>query len=245
MAVSKRRHRRRRTDQLALGGVELGDELGWAERWARREGCERIVGVDEAGRGPIAGPVVAAAVALPAELERELRAEGLNDSKQLTSHLREVLSQRIQRGAWVEIGVVSASRIDEVNILVASLEAMRLAVTGLAEQLDAPPDLLLVDGRDPIHPSPLPGVRQQPLIQGDARSVCIAAASVVAKVHRDRLMIDYDAEYPGYGFTAHKGYGCRDHYEALAALGPSPIHRRSFRGVGGGTDSEAPDQLLL
>lgn len=235
---------RRDVSQLAFAEAETEQPLDWGESWARRRGWQRIVGVDEVGRGPLAGPVVAAAVLLPPELERELVAEGLDDSKKIKAHLREALSSRIRSRAHVGVGIVDAARIDRVNILRASLEAMHAAVTELARGLEAPPDVLLVDGRDPIAPSPLPAVPQRPLVKGDGRAVCVAAASVVAKVRRDALMVEADAAHPGYGFAAHKGYGCREHLEALAELGPSPIHRRSFRGVGGPFPDDGDDRQL-
>jgi ribonuclease HII len=175
--------------------------------------------VDEAGRGPLAGPVVAAAVILP----EDFQLSGLNDSKQLSSKVRERLFFQIRQQATVGIGIVAPDEIDELNILQATLKAMCLAVRRLRQ----PADYLLIDGITPV-PLPLP---QRTIKQGDARSASIAAASIMAKVVRDRMMIAYDRHYPGYGFAGHKGYGSALHLEAIARLGPSALHRRTFRGV--------------
>ncbi len=182
-------------------------------------GYRLVAGIDEAGRGPLAGPVVAAAVILPERFELP----GLTDSKKLSAAHRERLFRLIRRQAAVGLGIVPAEEIDAVNILQATLQAMSLAVSRL--KLSA--DYLLVDGITPV-PLPLP---QKTLKQGDSRSLSIAAASVMAKVVRDRMMVAYDRRYPGYGFAEHKGYGCARHLEAIARLGPSPLHRRTFRGV--------------
>lgn len=189
------------------------------EEQARAAGRLLVAGVDEAGRGPLAGPVVAAAVILPVCFELP----GLNDSKQLSPAVRERLFIQIRQQAVVGVGIVSAAEVDELNILQATLKAMSLAV----RRLRRPVDYLLVDG---ITPVPLP-LAQRTLKQGDARSASIAAASVMAKVVRDRMMHAYDRLYPGYGFAGHKGYGSARHLEAIARLGPSPLHRRTFRGV--------------
>ncbi len=184
--------------------------------WAR--GCRWVAGVDEAGRGPLAGPLVAAAVVLP----RDACIPGLNDSKRLTEARREALVPLIreQAVAW-RVAVVDAAEIDRLNIARAAFRAMAEAVAGLAVR----PDFVLVDG------FPVPGLDrpQQGVVGGDGLSNSIAAASVLAKVHRDRLMAEYAERYPGYGFEAHKGYPTAEHREALRRLGPSPIHRRSFR----------------
>jgi ribonuclease HII len=190
------------------------------EQLARRRGHRVVAGVDEAGRGPLAGPVVAAAVVLPEGFELP----GLTDSKQLSARERERLYPLVRAGALaVGVGVVSAQRIDAVNILQATLAGMRLAV----QRLHPAPDFLLVDGISPV-PVPLP---QKTLKKGDSLSLSIGAASVVAKVIRDRIMAGYDRLYPGYGFAVHKGYGSARHLEAIARLGPCPLHRRTFRGV--------------
>ena len=176
-----------------------------------------IAGVDEAGRGPLAGPVVAAAVILHPGAE----ILGINDSKKLSEKKRETLYPEIlDKAMALGIGIVSAARIDEINILQATYEAMRKAVEGLCFS----PDLLLVDAVT------IPGlaVKQVPIIKGDAKSLSIGAASIVAKVTRDRLMRELDAIYPQYGFEGHKGYGTAAHIAALKEFGPCPVHRRSF-----------------
>ncbi len=195
-------------------------DLWFYEHRAARSGRRRIAGIDEAGRGPLAGPVVAAAVILPADFH-DAR---VTDSKQLSAARRENLYDVIYRNALsVGIGIVDAAEIDRINILQASLAAMTVAVQNLAPR----PDHLLIDGTFPVSLD-LP---QEPIPQGDARSVSIAAASIVAKVTRDRLMDIYDVYYPRFGFTRHKGYPTRDHKAAIQAFGCSPIHRRTFRGV--------------
>jgi ribonuclease HII len=176
-----------------------------------------VCGIDEVGRGPLAGPVVAGAVILP----KECRILYVNDSKKLSAAKREELCEIIRREAVsVGIGMVQQDVIDEVNILNATYEAMRLAIANLTVS----PDLLLNDAVT------IPGlsVRQVPLVKGDAKSISIASASIVAKVFRDRMMVEYDNIYPGYGFASNKGYGSKDHIEALRCLGPCPIHRKSF-----------------
>lgn len=194
---------------------------GWRlEIAALRNGALRIAGLDEVGRGPMFGPVVAAAVILP--LRWRLR--GLTDSKQLTENQRNTFDVEIRSAAvaWA-IAAVDVETIDRINIRRASLLAMRTA----AEQLSVAPDYLLIDGSDTIDwPCP-----QQSVVQGDARSISIAAASVLAKVHRDRLLVELDAVYPGYGLARHKGYCSPEHLEALARLGPTPLHRRSYAPV--------------
>lgn len=176
-----------------------------------------ICGIDEAGRGPLAGPVVAGAVILP----KDCQILYLNDSKQLSEKKREELYDVIMREAVaVGVGYASHERIDEINILQATYEAMRQAIGNLGVQ----PDLLLNDAVT------IPGVdiRQVPIIKGDAKSISIAAASIVAKVTRDRLMAEYDQTYPEYHFAENKGYGAAVHIEALKKHGASPIHRKSF-----------------
>ncbi len=173
-------------------------------------------GVDEAGRGPLAGPVVAAAVVLDANnIPR-----GLNDSKKLTEHQREVLYEPIMATARVGIGIVDAPRIDEINILAATLQAMAEAVA----QLSPAPALALVDGNRP--PKLLIPVRT--IVGGDATCLSIAAASIIAKVTRDRMMHEMEKRHPGYGFSAHKGYGTAAHLAALQQLGPCAEHRKTF-----------------
>lgn len=195
------------------------------ERAALARGQRLIAGVDEAGRGPLAGPVTAAAVVLPAAWINEgMPAElaGLNDSKQLTARQREHYFDRLTQlpgGSWC-IATVGVEVIDSVNILRATHQAMRMALEGL----EPAPDGILVDGLE-VKSLPYP---QTALVHGDALSYSIAAASVLAKVTRDRLMLEYDREFPAYGFAQHKGYGTAAHLAALARHGPCPIHRRSF-----------------
>jgi len=198
------------------------------EREFLQRGVQRIAGVDEAGRGPLAGPVVCAAVILPNEwIERGVpyKLRGLNDSKQLDATEREKYYKFITTCGEVlwGVAVMSVETIDRINILRASLEGMNVAL----EQLSPGPEHTLVDGpyiSTLKHP-------QTPLIDGDARSYSIAAASVIAKVTRDRMMIEYDREFPGYGFAEHKGYMTPRHMAALGELGPCPLHRRSFAPV--------------
>ncbi len=198
----------------------MDDHCQQYEVQARRDGARLVAGVDEVGRGPLAGPVVAAAVMLPVDF----RPDGINDSKKLSERQRAQAFKRICRQAsGIGLGVIDAEIIDRINILQASLLAMATAI----DQLDPQPDYLLVDGNQPVK-RPIP---QMTLTRGDSRSVSIAAASIVAKVARDRLMMDYHRHYPAYGFDRHKGYPTRAHREAVQALGGCPIHRRSFRGV--------------
>lgn len=190
------------------------------ELLAQAQGYRHVAGIDEAGRGPLAGPVVAAAVILPADFDLP----GLTDSKKLSPRQRERLFPLIrQQAVAVGLGLAAADEIDRRNILQATLLAMSLAV----QRLRVPADFLLIDG---ITPVPL-STPQRTLKQGDSRSLSIAAASIIAKVVRDRMMEGYERRHPGYGFAAHKGYGCASHLAAIAALGPSPLHRRTFRGV--------------
>ncbi len=179
-----------------------------------------VAGVDEAGRGPLAGPVVSAAVILP----ENVNLPGLTDSKKLTAAARERFFPKIyQQALAVGIGVSRPAEIDRINILQATLRSMERAIGRLA----VAPDYLLIDG---ITPLPLP-ISQQTIKKGDSRSLSISAASVVAKVVRDRIMLAYDRMLPGYGFASHKGYGSLKHREAIARLGPASCHRRTFAGV--------------
>jgi ribonuclease HII len=190
------------------------------ENQATRNGYRCIAGIDEAGRGPLAGPVIAAAVILPADFADDR----IVDSKELTPAQRDHLYGIIYRHArTVGIGIVDALEIDRINILQASLAAMAIAV----ENLNPRPDYLLVDGTFPVGLE----IPQQAIPKGDTLSISIAAASIVAKVTRDRLMETYHLFYPLFGFVRHKGYPTEDHREAIRAYGYSPIHRRSFRGV--------------
>ena len=176
-----------------------------------------ICGIDEVGRGPLAGPVVAGAVILP----KDCRILYINDSKKLTAKKREELYEVIMKEALaVGIGMVSPQRIDEINILQATYEAMRQAI----HNLDVMPDILLNDAVT----IPEVAIRQVPIIKGDAKSISIGAASIIAKVTRDRLMEEYDVILPGYGFASNKGYGSAAHIAAIRANGPTPIHRRTF-----------------
>lgn len=194
---------------------------GWKlEKAAAKCGFLRIAGCDEVGRGPMFGPVVAAAVVLPLGC----RLTGLNDSKQLSEAKRNELDVVIRTKAVAfAIAAIDVETIDRINIRKASLLAMRTAVT----QLGLEPDYLLIDGCDTIDwPCP-----QESVIHGDATSYSIAAASVLAKVHRDRLLVELDAVYPGYGLARHKGYCSREHLAALDRLGPTPLHRKNWSPV--------------
>lgn len=207
---------------------EIGDEIGALEQWCRDREVDLLVGVDEAGRGPLAGPVHAAAVALDAgRLEGDWIAR-LDDSKKLTQTEREEAFDAIRASApaWA-IADRSPSVIDEINILEATREAMMEAVEAVVETLAEAPGGLFVDG-DVQLPTRL---RQRALVEGDGRSYAIAAASILAKVSRDRVMVEMGAEWPGYNLASNKGYPTPDHREALEERGPSPIHRRSFSGV--------------
>jgi ribonuclease HII len=190
------------------------------ERAAWRSGLKRVAGVDEAGRGPLAGPVVAAAVIL----DPNRRVKGLDDSKRLTPARRERLFEQIlERAPGLGIGIVDPQTIDRVNIL----EATRLAMYEALGKLTPRPALVLIDAlRLPALTCP-----QKALVRGDSRSASIAAASIVAKVTRDRLMLEADARFPEYGFARHKGYPTPEHLAALEKHGPCPIHRRTFHGV--------------
>lgn len=176
-----------------------------------------ICGIDEVGRGPLAGPVVAGAVILPKECEILY----INDSKKLSAAKRDELYDEIMdKAVAVGLGMASPVRIDEINILQATYEAMRMAISNLSVQ----PDLLLNDAVT----IPEIEIMQIPIIKGDAKSVSIAAASILAKVTRDRLMVEYEKVFPGYDFASNKGYGTKAHIEGLKKLGPTPIHRMSF-----------------
>ncbi len=204
--------------------AKLCDRLSFErERW--QQGAQGVAGVDEAGRGPLAGPVVAAAVILPQIWQDggvDERLRDLNDSKQLTEAQREAFFAILTVHPDIRFGIatVDAAMIDRINILQATHRAMNEALA----QLQPPPEHVLVDG------NPVKSLRfsQTALVKGDARSYSIAAASVLAKVTRDRLMLEFDRQFPGYGFAEHKGYGTPQHLAAIARFGPCPIHRRSF-----------------
>lgn len=209
------------------------DELLSLELLKYREGFCFIAGIDEAGRGPLAGPVVAAAVHFP----RGAKIPRVNDSKKLTAKEREELDGAIRGVAGVRIGVaeVGPETIDELNILRATHLAMHRAAEAIPEA-----DCLLVDGL-PVRGLPAPSFAY---VGGDGRSASIAAASIIAKVYRDRRMAEFDRVYPGYGFADHKGYGTKEHLQALARLGVTPIHRRSFAPVRDILEPP-PEQLTL
>lgn len=195
----------------------LWKQMSAFEREAQAAGYQLVCGIDEAGRGPLAGPVVAAACLL----DPEHPVFGVNDSKQLTPDKREELFGQITETAiCYGIGLIEPEEIDRINILQATMQAMRLAVQNLSQR----PDLLLIDAIDLKGT----GIPVKPVIKGDTLSVSIAAASILAKVTRDRLMAEMDEIYPGYGFARHKGYPTPQHFAALKELGPTPIHRRSF-----------------
>lgn len=217
--------------------------MGGTETMARQEGFQRfeaealaqgfksVAGVDEVGRGPLAGPVVAAAVILPAGFSH---AE-IKDSKMLSAAQREKLAPLIQQAAvsWA-LGIVDVEGIDRLNILRASLTAMAQALGGLS----VAPDCALIDGNQKIPLEVLAAygftllpLTQRTIVKGDQLCMSIAAASIVAKVARDKMMVDYDRQYPEYGFAGHKGYGSAAHLAALRRYGPTPIHRRSFKPV--------------
>ncbi len=204
-----------------LTGERLEKELARLEAMKEFEreydGCSLICGVDEAGRGPLAGPVAAGAVILP----KDCTILYLNDSKKLSEKRREELFWEIrEKAVSYSVGIVGPERIDEINILQATYEAMRQAVSGLG----VVPDLLLNDAVT----IPELAIPQVPIIKGDAKSVSIAAASILAKVTRDHRMEEYDRQFPQYGFAKHKGYGTAAHVAAIREFGPCPIHRRSF-----------------
>ena len=208
----------------SMGNRELFENdivsINYFEIQAKSRGFKFVAGIDEAGRGPLAGPVVAAAVVLSEEFELP----GLTDSKKLTEKQRNRFYPQIrQRATAVGVGVASVAEIDRINILQATLLAMERAILHLPKT----PDHLLIDGITPI---PLK-ISQQTLIKGDSRSLSIAAASVIAKVVRDRIMQSFAKQLPEYGFAKHKGYGTQAHRQAIAEFGPSYLHRKTFSGV--------------
>jgi ribonuclease HII len=205
---------------MDLFGDERKPDWTFFEELAVRQGFSSVAGIDEAGRGALAGPVVAAAVILPIGAE----IPGINDSKKLTPAQRDELFTLIMEKA-LAVGVGSGDHllIDRINILQATLAAMKEAVLGILPL----PDYLLIDGISKI---PM-NIHQRTIKKGDSASISIAAASIIAKVTRDRLMVGFEKEYHGYGFATHKGYGCATHMAAIARLGPCAIHRKTFRGV--------------
>lgn len=209
---------RNKTDKRSL--FEKKDDLFFFEEQARQSGYKIIAGVDEAGRGPLAGPVVAAAVIM----DPEIIIPEITDSKVLSPLKRETLFAEInEKAVSVSTGSADTSEIEKINILQATLLAMVRAVKGLSKTVD----YILIDG---IHTIDLK-TPQKTIKKGDAKSFSIAAASIVAKVTRDRIMLEYHKKYPNYNFASHKGYGSKAHLEAIAKNGPSPIHRRTFAGV--------------
>ena len=207
-----RRMEQKREQELARVEKMMSYERKYAD-------YDYICGIDEVGRGPLAGPVVAGAVILP----KDCKILYINDSKQLSEKKREELYEEImEKAVAVGIGMTGPARIDEINILQATYEAMCQAITNLSVQ----PDLLLNDAVA----IPEVTIPQVPIIKGDAKSASIAAASIVAKVTRDRMMVEYDKIMPGYGFASNKGYGAQAHIDALKKLGPTPIHRATFIG---------------
>ncbi|MCX5780816.1 MAG: ribonuclease HII, partial [Firmicutes bacterium] len=209
-----------RTGAPADQEIQRIEKLKYYEEGAYQEGYRLVAGIDEVGRGPIAGPVVAAAVILP----RDFFLAGVNDSKLVSEKNRLAMVRNIKREAlaWAAV-MISPQRIDQKNILQATLEAMRLAVGELWPR----PDFLLIDAVK------IPDMKiiQYPIVKGDSLSISIACASIIAKVERDQIMGTYDQIHPGYGFARHKGYATREHLIALKKLGPSPIHRCSFEPV--------------
>lgn len=228
-AIADRIESRRRANRAE--GQRLRQLLRFeTELW--EQGHTHIAGTDEVGMGPLAGPVVAAAVILP----HDFRPKGLNDSKQLDheAHARYAAEVKAAAVAWA-LGTVEPEEIDRINIYRAGLLAMKRALEGLGVK----PDYVLLDART-VKDLPLP---QKGIVKGDARSLTIAAASVVAKHHRDGLMTELDAVYPGYGFAKHKGYSVPEHWAALKKLGPCAIHRRSFAPVRAVLPAGHPDAL--
>ena len=207
---------RRQDEKLRLEYQRLEGMKIFEKKYAQ---CHAICGIDEVGRGPLAGPVVAGAVILPPDVDILY----LDDSKKLSEKKREELyGQIMEQAVAVGLGMVGPERIDEINILQATYEAMRMAISRLKVQ----PDLLLNDAVT----IPEVAIPQVPIIKGDAKSISIAAASIVAKVTRDRMMKEYETVYPGYDFAGNKGYGSQRHIQALKELGPTKIHRHSFIG---------------
>jgi ribonuclease HII len=198
--------------------------VGIVEHWLKQEeAIHNFIGCDEAGRGPLAGPVTAAAVYFTDDMNIP---SGINDSKKLSPKKREQLAEQIKACAYYHITDIDAARIDEINILQASLEAMKRCVEQLVQKHKLKSALALVDGKQCL---PHLSIQQRSVIHGDALSSRIAAASILAKVHRDKIMLDFDLLYPQYGFAKHKGYPTKAHKEAIAKFGTCPIHRMSYK----------------
>ena len=195
-------------------------------------GFSKICGIDEVGRGPLAGPVVAAAVMISAELFKDLsKFKGVNDSKKLSEKSREKWYEILTKHEKIKwgIGIISEKVIDKINILEATKVAMMKAIKNLARQENDMPDYLLIDGNFTLEG--MPSINQKAVIKGDAKIISIAAASIIAKVTRDRMMRQFNEDYPEYGFDKHKGYGTALHCEMIKKFGPCPIHRRSFEPI--------------
>ena len=202
----------------------ISDRMDHFEKTNKEKGFKYIAGLDEVGRGPLAGPVCSAAVVLPYPIPEELLWH-VTDSKKLTSSKRDILYERIYEHALgIGIGVVSEEEVDRINILEATKCSMIQAVHNIKEIV---PDLLLIDGNFKISLD----MEQIPIVKGDLKSVSIAAASIIAKVFRDSLMSDFHFQYPEYNFKKNKGYGTKEHCEMIKKIGPSPIHRKSFKKV--------------
>lgn len=210
--------------------MELPDPvIGDIEDRLRQRGVNTVIGVDEAGRGPLAGPVVAAAFVLDLNQPLAEQLDELDDSKKLDANQRDQLFEGLTAGDFRYATAASdAGMIDEINVLQATFRAMKQAVEEVFEKLETPPDTVLIDGNMTIPDGP---DNQRAVVSGDARSQAIAAASVIAKVTRDRQMIEAHSRWPDYGFDSHKGYGTAQHRQAIADHGPCPLHRRSFAGV--------------
>lgn len=205
---------------MSLFGGDADFDFKMHEKQAYKKGYRLIAGIDEAGRGALAGPVVAAAVILPPEAE----VCGIDDSKKLSASKREKVFRHISKTAVaIGIGIGDPCMIDKENILQATLKSMKRAVDSLLVK----PDFLLVDGNFSVPTN----IHQKIVVRGDSSSISIAAASIVAKVTRDSIMLKNNEIFPGFGFAEHKGYGCKSHMAAIAKLGPCAIHRKTFRGV--------------
>ena len=186
------------------------------------EGLKYICGIDEAGRGPLAGPVVIGAVVMP----RDSKLEFMNDSKKVTAKRRDVLYDEIINSAIAYgVGIIPQEEIDEINILNATKKGLHVALGQVIEKLNTKPDIVLVDALREIDTY---GITYESIIKGDATCYCISAASIIAKVTRDRIMEEWDKIYPMYGFSKHKGYGTKAHIEAIKQYGPCPLHRKTF-----------------